>query len=61
MRVKINVPALGQTRWHDYAIRIVFGGLITAGAGIVAKEFGARHRWVVPGFSGDIPGKCNAD
>jgi Protein of unknown function (DUF3147) len=40
MRVKIDVSALGQTRWHDYAIRFVFGGLITAGAGIIAKEFG---------------------
>ena len=40
MRVKIDVSALGRTKWHDYAVRFVFGGLITAGAGIVAKKFG---------------------
>ena len=40
MRIKIDVSALGRTKWHDYAVRFIFGGLITAGAGIVAKEFG---------------------
>ena len=40
MQVKIDPSVLGQTKWHDYAIRFFFGGLITAIAGIIAKEFG---------------------
>ena len=40
MRVKIDSSVLHQTKWHDYAIRFFFGGLITATAGIIAKEFG---------------------
>jgi hypothetical protein len=41
MQVKIDTSALGKTRWYDYAIRFMLGGLITAIAGIIAKEFGA--------------------
>jgi hypothetical protein len=40
MRVKIDLSVLRQTKWHDYAIRFLFGGLITAIAGVIAKEFG---------------------
>jgi Protein of unknown function (DUF3147) len=40
MMVHLNPSALGQTKWHDYALRFLFGGLITAAAGIIAKKFG---------------------
>jgi hypothetical protein len=40
MRVKVDTSSLGQIKWHQYATRFALGGLITAGAGIVAKEFG---------------------
>jgi hypothetical protein len=40
MRVKVNFAALKQTKWHEYAVRFVFGGLITVVTGIIAKEFG---------------------
>jgi hypothetical protein len=40
MRVKVDLSALRQTKLHDYAVRFFFGGLITALAGIIAKEFG---------------------
>ncbi len=40
MRVKIDLSALRETKWRDYAIRFLFGGLITAVAGIIAKAFG---------------------
>jgi len=40
MRVKIDPSVLRQTNFQDYAIRFFFGGLITAIAGIIAKEFG---------------------
>ena len=40
MPVSFHPAALKQTRWYEYLIRFVFGGIITAGAGIIAKEFG---------------------
>ena len=41
MQIKIDSSALRQTKWHQYAIRFVFGGLITAIAGVIAKKYGA--------------------
>lgn len=40
MAVHLDPSALGQTKWHEYAVRFLFGGLITVAAGIIAKEFG---------------------
>jgi hypothetical protein len=40
MRIQVDLSTLGQTKWHDYAVRFLFGGLITTGAGIIAKKFG---------------------
>jgi Protein of unknown function (DUF3147) len=40
MQIKVDVSVLGQTRWYEYAIRFLFGGLITAVTGIIAKQFG---------------------
>lgn len=40
MRIKVDLSTLGQAKWHDYAVRFLFGGLITAVAGIIAKKFG---------------------
>ena len=40
MQVKVDPSVIGQIRWHDYAIRFLFGGLITVGAGIIALGIG---------------------
>jgi hypothetical protein len=40
MTIQVDLSALGRTQWHEYAFRFVFGGLVTAMAGIIAKEFG---------------------
>ena len=40
MQVKVDTSVLSQTKWHEYAVRFICGGLITAIAGIIAKEFG---------------------
>lgn len=40
MRIQIDFSTLGQTKWYQYAVRFLFGGLITALAGIIAKKFG---------------------
>jgi Protein of unknown function (DUF3147) len=41
MQIKVDPSALRQTTWHQYAVRFVFGGLITAIAGGIAKKYGA--------------------
>jgi hypothetical protein len=40
MRIQLDLAALGKTKWHEYAIRFVFGGVMTAVAGVIAKVYG---------------------
>ena len=40
MQIKFDPSVIGQTRWYEYAVRFLFGGAITAAAGIIAKKFG---------------------
>jgi hypothetical protein len=40
MTVRIKLSALRETRWHEYLIRFVLGGLVTAATGAVASLFG---------------------
>jgi hypothetical protein len=41
MGISANFAALSRTKWYEFAVRFVFGGAITAGAGILAKRYGA--------------------
>src|SRR5438270_2544455 len=45
MKVTVDLSALGKTKWYEYAVRFVFGGIVTVLAGLIAKNFG-------PGASG---------
>jgi uncharacterized protein DUF3147 len=40
MHIKVDPSVIGQTRWYEYAVRFLFGGLITAVAGIIAMKLG---------------------
>lgn len=40
MTISIDLDGLRRTQWHEYAVRFVFGGLITAGAGLIAHRYG---------------------
>lgn len=40
MHVHLDLSPLEETKWYEYAIRFLFGGLITAIAGIIANKFG---------------------
>jgi hypothetical protein len=40
MLVRFDSSALRETRWYEYGVRFVFGGVITAAAGWIAREFG---------------------
>ena len=40
MRIKIDFSGLKQSGWREYAIRFLFGGIITCLAGIIAERYG---------------------
>jgi len=40
MQVQANPAEIKKTRWYEYAVRFLFGGLITAVTGLVAKKYG---------------------
>lgn len=40
MKIDFNLAALGRSRWYEYLVRFIFGGLVTALAGIIAKVYG---------------------
>jgi hypothetical protein len=46
MMVQLNLRALRDVRWHEYAIRFVLGGTMTVFAGLIAAGYGP----VIGGF-----------
>ena len=40
MRVSADLSALRGTQWHQYVVRFLLGGLVTAVTGLLAKHFG---------------------
>jgi hypothetical protein len=38
--IKAKISAVKQTKWYEYLLRFLFGGAITAIAGIIATKFG---------------------
>jgi predicted lysophospholipase L1 biosynthesis ABC-type transport system permease subunit len=40
MIVTISTSGLKRTKWWEFLLRFVLGGLVTAGAGVIAKKFG---------------------
>jgi hypothetical protein len=41
MSVQANLASLKTTKPHEYAVRFLAGGLITAATGLIAKKFGS--------------------
>ena len=40
MLISVNISALSETKWYQYAIRFTLGGLATVVAGLIAKQWG---------------------
>ena len=40
MKIHFDPSALAQTKWYQYAVRFLFGGVVTVLAGVIAKKFG---------------------
>lgn len=55
MLVRIDASVLKQTKWHEYAVRFMLGGLITAAAGAVAKTYGPTLGGLFLAFPAVLP------
>jgi hypothetical protein len=40
LKIQIDLSALHDTKWNEYAVRLLFGGLTCAAAGIIARSMG---------------------
>jgi hypothetical protein len=40
VQITLDLSALKQTRWYEYALRFLFGGAITVVTGALAKQYG---------------------
>jgi hypothetical protein len=55
MIVKAKLSRLRQTEWWEWLVRFFFGGVVTALAGIIAKEFGPVVGGLFLAFPGIFP------
>ena len=53
--VRFDPSTLRETKWHEYALRFLFGGAITAAAGVIGKEFGPRMGGLFLAFPAIFP------
>ena len=42
MKVHAYFSALRRTKWYEHAVRFLFGGIVTAITGMIAKKFGPQ-------------------
>jgi hypothetical protein len=55
MRIRVNPSALRKTQLHEYAVRFLLGGLITAIAGIIVKLAGPVFGGLFLAFPAILP------
>jgi drug/metabolite transporter (DMT)-like permease len=54
-KIRIDLSGLGQSHWYEYLIRFIFGGVVTALAGIIAKRFGPSIGGLFLAFPAILP------
>jgi uncharacterized protein DUF3147 len=55
MRVSVDVSQLSRTKWYEYVVRFLFGGLTTVCAGLIANHFGPIVGGLFLGFPAIFP------
>lgn len=55
MQIHVDFRAMHHTRWREYAIRYVFGGVITAVTGVIAKYYGPEIAGLFLAFPAIVP------
>jgi drug/metabolite transporter (DMT)-like permease len=54
-KIKIDPSGLGQSHWYEYLIRFLFGGIVTALAGVIAKRYGPSIGGLFLAFPAILP------
>jgi hypothetical protein len=55
MKVRFDLARLRQSKWQDYAVRFLFGGLVTALTGAIAAKFGPSVGGLFLAFPAILP------
>lgn len=55
MQIAVDFSAVRRTKWTEYAIRYLFGGLITALTGVIAKYYGPEIAGLFLAFPAIVP------
>jgi Protein of unknown function (DUF3147) len=55
MIIALSSSGLARSHWYEYAIRFVLGGLVTSGAGLLAKEYGPSFAGLFLAFPAILP------
>jgi hypothetical protein len=55
MLIKIDLAGPRESKWHEHALRFATGGLITVGAGAIAKAFGPSIGGVFLAYPAIVP------
>jgi uncharacterized membrane protein (GlpM family) len=55
VHVEAHPSKIRETKWHEYALRFVFGGVITAVVGIIGKAFGPAVAGLFLAFPAILP------
>lgn len=55
MIIELKFARLRQTEWWEYAVRFVFGGVVTVLTGLAAREFGPLVGGLFLAFPGIFP------
>lgn len=59
--VQFDLSSLRQTQWYEYAVRFLFGGLITAATGIIARKLGPGVGGLFLAFPRNLPRQRHLD
>jgi hypothetical protein len=55
VKIKLDASGLRQSHWSEYLVRFVFGGAVTALAGVIAKRFGPEIGGLFLAFPAILP------
>jgi len=55
VKIEVDPARLKHTKWYEYLLRFVFGGLITAAAGWISKQYGPAYGGLFLAFPAILP------
>jgi len=55
VKVEVDIAALGESTWREYLVRFIFGGIITAVTGLIAKRYGPEIGGIFLAFPAIFP------